>query len=412
MKQFRKIAVLVIALAAAATVPIPLLASPQQATAGATARSLGTVESIQGNDLTLKSDAGASVHVVLQDATRMLRVEPGQHSLSGATPLARQDLQVGDRVLVLGKLTGDGAIDVSTLVAIKKSDIAKQQAAEEEEWQKNGVGGLVKAVDPASQTVTIAGRSSGANKTITIHTSSATVFKRYAPGSVRFEDAKPGTFAQIQPGDQLRARGTLTADGTELAAGEIVSGSFQNIAGPVTSVDPGANEITVMDRLSKHPVVVKFTDNSLLHNLPQRTAQEIAARLRPEAPGKKHKTSQQMASEPAKPQSFSQLVRGLPTIGIGDLRRGEVVMVVATQSAPGNPVTAVNLVSGAGPILPSATSGGQSQAMQSLWAGFSTSAGGGGGGGGESSGSGGGNGGSSGSSRGGGSSGSNSSNSR
>ena len=38
-------------------------------------------------------------------------------------------------------------------------------------------------------------------------------------------------------GDQLRARGTRTADGRELSAEEIVYGAFRNIAGNVSSVD-------------------------------------------------------------------------------------------------------------------------------------------------------------------------------
>ncbi|MGH9469793.1 MAG: DUF5666 domain-containing protein, partial [Terriglobia bacterium] len=229
---------------------LPLIAAQQQAAPGAAARSLGTVQAIQGNDITLKTDAGASIHVTLQDSTRMLRVEPGQRTLSGAQPLARQDLQVGDRILVVGKLTENNTLTASTLIAIKRSDIAKQQETEEMEWQKNGVGGLVKSVGAATGVIAVSAREGGTSKIVTVHTSSATTFRRYAPGSVQYQDAKPGVFAQIQPGDQLRARGTLSADGSQLTAVEVVSGSFRNIAGMVTSVDSGANEITVMDRLS------------------------------------------------------------------------------------------------------------------------------------------------------------------
>ena len=69
------------------------------------------------------------------------------------------------------------------------------------------------AVDPASGTITL---TSGTKK-ITINTSSKTSFKRFAGDSVKYQDAKPGTLAQVQPKDQLQARGTKSADGLTVA---------------------------------------------------------------------------------------------------------------------------------------------------------------------------------------------------
>ena len=73
---------------------------------------------------------------------------------------------------------------------------------------------------------------------LAVHVSKETIIRRYAPDSVKFDDAKPGTLDQIKPGDQLRARGTKNADGNELAAEEIVSGTFRNVAGMVVATDP------------------------------------------------------------------------------------------------------------------------------------------------------------------------------
>ena len=87
-------------------------------------------------------------------------------------------------------------------------------------------------------------------------------------------------FDQIKPGDQLRARGTRSADGSELAADEIVSGTFRNIAGTVVATDQGNNSVTVMDLLTKRPVTLKITADSQLHKLPPMMAQRIAMRLK------------------------------------------------------------------------------------------------------------------------------------
>ena len=119
-----------------------------------------------------------------------------------------------------------------------------------------------------------------AAKTLTVHASKNTIIRRYAPDSVKFDDAKPGTLDQIKPGDQLRARGTRSADGSELTADEIVSGTFRNIAGTVVATDAGNSSVTVMDLVTKRPVTLKITADSQLHKLPPMVAQRIAMRLK------------------------------------------------------------------------------------------------------------------------------------
>ena len=166
---------------------------------------LGTVQILSGNTITVKSDAGATMQVTVQENARLLRIEPGQKSLAGASPFSLADLQAGDRVMARGSADADGkSLAATTLVAIKGADIAQKQEKEREDWQKRGTGGLVKAVDPAAGTVTI---SSGA-RTLVIHASATTIVRRYAPGSVKFDQAIKGTLDQIKPGDQLRARGS------------------------------------------------------------------------------------------------------------------------------------------------------------------------------------------------------------
>jgi len=77
-------------------------------------------------------------------------------------------------------------------------------------------------VDGRVGTVTISVRT----KNMVVHTSDKTVIRRYAPDSVKFDDAKSSALQEIHPGDQIRARGDRSADGAELAAEEIVSGAF------------------------------------------------------------------------------------------------------------------------------------------------------------------------------------------
>jgi hypothetical protein len=247
----------------------------------AVARRIGAIKAITGNAITLTPDSGPDVAVTVQPNARILRIAPGEKDLKNAAPVQLQDLQVGDRVRVRGQASSDGAtIAALEVVVIPHSDLQALHEQERADWQKRGLGGLVNAVDLGANTITISVTTLGGKKEIAVHTSKSTTFRRYAPDSVKFDDAKPSTLQEIRPGDQLRARGDRSPDGSEVTAEEIVTGSFRNVAGLVNSVDTSSGTITVQDLLSKKPVQVKITSDSQLHKLPPEMAQRIAMRLK------------------------------------------------------------------------------------------------------------------------------------
>ena len=248
----------------------------------AVAQSVGTVKAINGNVLTLTLDAGTDLTVNVTDTTRMVQVAPGQKDLRAAPAIHVADLQVGDRIIVRSRASNDAkSITALGIMAMKRTDVDAKKKQDLSDWQKSGVGGLVKAVDPAAGTITIAGPAvAGVAKTTVIHTTKATILRRYAPDSVKFDDAKPGPIDEVKPGDQLRARGEKSADGEEFAAAEIVSGTFRNIAGTIISVDVAAKIINVNDLIGKKAMVVKISNESQLKKLSPEMAQRIAMRFR------------------------------------------------------------------------------------------------------------------------------------
>lgn len=348
--------------------PSFVAANAQAAAAPATAtRLLGTVTAIDGNNVTIKTDAGAESVITVGSDTRMLRTEPGQKSLSGATPIHVQDLAVGDRVLARATPAADGkTYTASLLIAMSHTDIAQRQQQEREDWQKNGVGGIVKSVDPAAGVVTIT--AAGGNDILTIHATPATIVRRYAPNSVQFAQSKPSTLDQIHPGDQLRARGTRT--GGEVTAKAIVVGSFRNIAGTVKSVDKSADTITVTDLATKKPVTIHFTSDSQVRKLPPQMAEMLAARFRRSgntgndaaekaASARRASTRQPSAGEGAQQgEQLGQVLQRAPSIQISALHKGDAVMIVATQGTP-NAATAITLLAGVEPLLRASASASQ-----------------------------------------------------
>lgn len=349
----------------------------QTAGAPATGRAVGVVKSVNGTGLAITTDAGAEMTVDVQPATRIVHLAAGQKDLKSATPMQYSEIQAGDRVLARGTASADGkSLAATSIIVMKQADIAQRQQQEREDWQKRGVGGLVKSVDPASGTVTI---SSGPTKTILVHTTKATVIRRYSPDSVKFDEAKPATLDQIKPGDQLRARGDKNADGTELTADEIVAGTFRNIAGTVISTDAAANTVTLKDLSTKKPVTIRVSTDSQLRQLPATLAQRLAARLKGvNGEAKNTSTGGSGGASAPSPQAqgertrsgqadFQQMLGRMPAVAITDLQKGEAVMVVATEGSSSSAPTAITLLTGVEPILSASPNDNRATMLLSPW---------------------------------------------
>ena len=363
---------------------VAMVAQTPESGSSAIAKQIGVIKALNGNTLTLTPESGPEIAVTLAPNARIARVNPGSKDL---TPLQLSDLQVGDTVRVRGHASADNkSLDGLEVIVITHAAVAAAGDQIRQDWQKRGFGGLVSSVDPAASTVTVSVTGLGGKKEVVVHTSKTTIIRRYAPDSIKFDDAKASTLAEIHPGDQLRARGERSADGSQLAAEEIVSGSFRNIAGTVNTVDASAGTINVQDLLTKKPVIVKVTTDSQLHKLPPEIAQRIAMRFKssmpPGTPGAGGSNSTPTASAQGGPPSagnhaggvangaggmrqggspdFQQMLSRMPAVTVADLHKGDAVLIVATEgNATGG--TAITLLSGVEPILQAAPSA--SQAM-------------------------------------------------
>jgi len=398
---------LLLCLAALLGLALPFRIAAQAKPAGApteasVVKSVGTIKSVQPDSITISAESGGEVTAKLASSTKILRVPPGEKDLKNATALQPQDLQPGDRVLVRGQASPDThTIAALAVIVMKQADVSAKQQREREDWQKRGVDGLVSKVDTAAGSVTISSGGLGASHDIAVQVNKDTILRRYAPGSTKFEDAKPAPLDQIKVGDQLRARGTRSPESKELTAEEIVSGTFRNIAGAITAIDASNNSVTVQDRIAKGAVVVKISSDSQVKKLPAEMAQRIAMRLKGEAnangdhgPGSVQNASAQNAPSggaeghrwPQQPGSrgtdgargagaggaaegrpggapggngppdFQRLLSRLPNTALTDLQKGEVVMVLSTEGKDSSAATAITLLAGVEPILTTAPS--------------------------------------------------------
>jgi len=334
---------------------------------------LGTIKAIASESLTVATDAGTETKVNVTPATKLLRVPPGSKDLSQAEAIPFSEFQQGDRVLVRLRCAGDPpTCEAGTVIAMKKNDIAERQARETEEWQKHGIGGLVKSVDPSQGAITIGTMTAAGKKDVTVMVGKSTLIRRYASGSVKFDDAKVSNLAEVSPGDQLRARGVRSADGAGFTADEVVTGAFRNIAGIISAVDQGAGTITVSDLATKKSEVVKVSADTQLRKLPLQIAQMIATRLKSGAEPAGSTTTGQ-ASPPAGGAAgapaggaggrsrngaggdLQQLLGRLTAAPLTDFQKGEAVMIVATGGLKDAQATAITVLGGVEPLLQAAT---------------------------------------------------------
>jgi hypothetical protein len=371
-------------------------------------KQVGAIKSIEGNAVTITTDTGATATVNVQPTTKIVRVEPGQTDLKNAVPMDFKDLQVGDRIFVRWKPSGTAQpVNAIGIIAMKRADVDAKQQHERDDWQKRSVGGLVTSVDPATKIISISVTAIGGKKPIAVNVTPKTVFRRYAPDSVKFDDAKPSSLDQVKSGDQLRALGTRSADGSTVDAEEIVTGSFRNIAGTINSIDATANSITVLDLITKKPVMVKVSDQTQLRKLTPEVAQRIAFRLKAAAGGAQTNDStapgaaappggvpsgssspgqnaQQGGSQRGSgagaagadgsngrpgggPADLQQILNRMPAAALSDFHQGDAVMAVSTEGTNSGGVIAITLVGGVETILEAAASSGSQMMTLSPW---------------------------------------------
>jgi hypothetical protein len=357
------------------------------ATAGQTpsngSRVVGTIQAISGKSLGVIADSGALCSVSIEDATKLLQIEPGKTDLKEARPLSYDQLQAGDRVLVRGVLADDGTtIRATSVIAVKKAALDDKRARERAEWQR-GVGGIVKSIDPAALTILISTNGVSSGKEVLVHFGKGTILRRYAADSTRFDAAEVRPASEIKPGDQLRTRGSRGENGVDFNAAEIVSGTFRTIAGTILSSDSATSTLVVEDLASKAPVTLKITAESQMRKLPPQFAEGLATRLKnqsagaaqsstPAAPGASGENSRQGAgsvgaqSGRGNGSDFQQLIARMPAAAVADLHPGDAVMVVSTPGNSSDPLTVITLLGGVEAIL-RASPGGSQDMILSPW---------------------------------------------
>ncbi|MFN7923184.1 MAG: hypothetical protein U0Q16_23990 [Bryobacteraceae bacterium] len=290
-------------------------------------RVIGAVTAIKDGELTVKTDAGQATRVTASPEVSVKKVAPSERDLSKAQVIAWSDIAEGDRVLVRGAGSAD-AIAATSIVVMTAREIQAKNETERQEWMRRSVAGVVERIDPAAHEIALSVRTAEGRKSLVVAPSAQASFRRYAPDSVRFADARPSTLDEVRKGDQLRALGDKTADGTRVQASQIVFGTFRTVAGAVTTANAEAGEIRIRDAATGKFIVIHTQPDTQLKRLPENLPQ-------------------------GRPPDLTAMADRLPSIKLDAIGAGESVIVLATAGAQEGQLTAITMLAGAEPILAS-----------------------------------------------------------
>ena len=324
-----------------------------------TQRSLvGTVVAFRPEvaEIEIRPDMGDLVAVRLTADTIAQKIAPGERDLKKAESIKVADLSIGDRVLVT--LEPD-APSIRRIVVMTATDIARRKDADRLDWQKRGVAGIVASRNANQITVKTRTMTGEVEAVVTI--ADHTTFKRYAPDSVKFSDAKASKPAEVSVGDQLRARGQKSDDGLHVAADEVVFGTFLVKAGSISAINPEAKQLTVKELGTNRLLTVTLTGDSQLKEMPN-FAGMMGGASRGGMPAGGPPPGAGLAGSSGPPAGgrggmpgggvdINQMLERMPAVKMEDLKPGTTVVVSSTKGAKSDQLTAILVVSNADMLI-------------------------------------------------------------
>jgi len=356
---------------------------------------IGEVKAIDAatNQMQVRADNGVIANVGINDKTQYKRMALGAKTLAGATDITLADVGQGDRIWARWRPNTDQkTTPAAQLVVMSKADLAKKQQQERAEWQKRGVSGIVASVNPSTQEITVSSRSlMGPQQNVIIPVNEKVLMRRYPPDTIpKYSEAKPGKFEEVKVGDQLRALGDKSADGTHMTAEEVVFGTFKIAGGTVTALDVANNQIKITDLQTKKPLTINIKPDSVIRRFPEGGGMMLGGmggpggpggpgaaqgQARPQGQGQAQTQTAQapgaaqgqkppgaggpQGAGPGGPQgprpggggNMADMLEKLPVISINELKVGDMILLSSLPGADPTQLTAISLVSGVEPLL-------------------------------------------------------------
>lgn len=330
----------------------------------------GKVTSVnaQAGEITVESAKGQSIVATATAKTAILHAVPGETDPRKWPRIEAGAIAPGDEVVVYYR----GALDqkplnATTLVVRTGTDLSQLAQKELADWKTRGTKGIVEAIDPAADSMTL----KVGQRTVTVRATDKTKWHRYSPDSPKPADATPSSLAEVHTGDQVNVLGNHNPDGS-VAAEEVYSGAFRQIAATIVSIDAAKGEMEVKDLATKKPLTIRITPETTMKKLPEEAAQMLARRYRGGGRGQGMAGGMRggmrggMAAGGApegaagggpgmgRGGDLGSMLDRLPVMPLSELKPKDAIMVSTTAGSDPSRVTVIMLLAGVEPILTAA----------------------------------------------------------
>lgn len=344
---------------------------------------IGDVSAINSADrnLILQTKEGP-LTITFSTETVFKKVPPGNPKLSEAVPSLLSEILIGDKLAVSGFFGADKkSFRARSIYLMAKTEIAKKIETDRAQWKSRGISGRVSAINSLTREVTITIRGFAGERRVVIKPKESAVFKRYAPDSANFDEAKPSSFAEVLVNDQLIALGDKGSDGTTFSAEQIVSGTFKMVGGTITAIDAVKKEITVKDIQTNKPTTIALNDSTLMKKFPAEFAQMLVMQMGAGAPSPSGQ-NQKPNDRPTQGREgsggrgeFDEMINNFKSITLSELKNGDAIAISTTSGSNATRVVAIKLLAGVELFFRAAAMGagrgGNRQGGQGVGGGFS-----------------------------------------
>ena len=167
------------------------------------------------------------------------------------------------------------------------------------------------------------------------------------------------SIAEVNVGDQMRARGEKSEDGMKVTAEEVVFGTFLVKAGSLVAVDKESREIEIKELGTNKPLKVKLTADSQLKQMPGMPMM-MGAPARggipagtPPSGGPPGPGGPPPMGRGGMPGGFdvNQMLDRMPAATLDSIALGSTVVVSSTKGAKGDQLTAILVIANADMLI-------------------------------------------------------------
>jgi hypothetical protein len=207
--------------------------------AGSPATACQTAGEVSGWDmlehtLTLKSDSGDYSDFRYDDSTAFT---------NGEATFRPEELNIDDRLCV--EALRPGAQQIASRVRVtSRAEIDGRDKRELLRWQSESLFGAVKALDAANHTITV---SVSASSEVSVDATGSVAFWIMPAAAEDPADAIRGGWDRLVTGDAIYVRGERAPGTPNMRAKLIVSGGFRSFAGSLESMEPLNELVTIRD---------------------------------------------------------------------------------------------------------------------------------------------------------------------